>query len=255
MNSFLEYVKGQARKVIMYKERSYRQWIQSEDLVSFEVKDKETDLFIAAKKNLEEQARKSVLNNRLDIERYIINNSNFYTSLEPVPVDEKAPDIVRSMSGAARKAGVGPMAAVAGAIAEFVGRDLAAFTDEVIVENGGDIFILSSKKRVLGIYAGDASPFTGKMAMEIDPAKEGIGVCTSSGTVSHSLSFGNVDAAIIISNDTALADAVATQTANLVKGPESIEKAIDYAKSVKGIKGVVVIIGDKMGSWGEVSLV
>lgn len=239
----------------MYKERSYRQWIQSEDLVSFEVKDKETDLFIVAKKNLEEQARESVLNNRLEIERYIIKNADFYTSLEPVSVDEKAPDIVKSMAGAARNAGVGPMAAVAGAIAEFVGRDLLAFTDEVIVENGGDIFIVSSKKRVLGIYAGDASPFTGKLAMEIEPAKEGIGVCTSSGSVSHSLSFGKADAAIIISNNTALADAVATATANVVKGPEYVEKAIEFAKSVKGVRGVVVMIGDKMGSWGEVILV
>ena len=104
-----------------------------------------------------------------------------------------APGIVKAMAVAAQKASVGPMAAVAGAIAEFVGKDLLKFSEQVIVENGGDIFIRTDRKRTLGIYAGEDSPFTGKLAIEVDPCESGMGICTSSGTVSHSLSFGNAD--------------------------------------------------------------
>ncbi len=239
----------------MYKERKYRQWVKSEGLVTFEVKELETDLLISAGKNLENKARERVLNYRLDIESYIKKNKDFFTSLEPIEVEIDAPRIVKAMAGAGKRASVGPMAAIAGAIAEFVGRDLLVYTDEVIVENGGDIFIKTKVKRVLGIYAGEDSPFSGKLAIEIDPRDEGTGVCTSSGTVSHSLSFGRADAALVISDDTALADAVATAMGNIVKNKDLIEKGIDFARSISAVRGALVIAGDKLGSWGEIKLV
>ena len=239
----------------MYRERFYRQWVKSEGLVTFEVRELETDLLISAEKNLEARARESVLNYREDIRSYIKRDGSFYTSLEPLNAADDAPEIVKAMISASRKASVGPMAAVAGAIAEFVGRDILAYSDEVIVENGGDIFIKSASSRLIGIYAGEKSPFTGKVAIEIPPKEQGIGVCTSSGTVSHSLSFGRADAVLVISGDTALADAAATAVGNIVKGPESIEKGIDIARSIKGIDGVLILAGDKMGSWGEIKLV
>jgi ApbE superfamily uncharacterized protein (UPF0280 family) len=239
----------------MYKERSYRRWVKSEGLVTFEVKELETDLLISAGENLESKARESVLNYRMDIESYIKKNRDFLTSLEPIDVGIDAPRIVRAMADAGRRAAVGPMAAVAGAVAEFVGRDLLAYTDEVIVENGGDIFIKTKFKRILGIYAGEDSAFSGKLALEIPPSGEGLGVCTSSGTVSHSLSFGRADAALILSGDTALADAVATAMGNAVKSKDCIEKGIDLARSIGGVKGALVIVGDKLGSWGDIKLV
>lgn len=238
----------------MYKERRYRRWVKSEGLVTFEVKELETDLFICAGKNLENKARESALNYREDIRSYIRKNKDFFTSLEPIDADIDAPRIVKAMADAGKKASVGPMAAVAGAIAEFVGRDLLAYTDEVIVENGGDIFIKTKVKRILGVYAGENSPFSGKLALEISPSDEGSGVCTSSGTVSHSLSFGEADAALIISADTALADAAATAMGNIVKNKACIEKGIDFAKSIDGIRGALVIVGDKLGSWGNIKL-
>lgn len=238
----------------MYKERKYRQWVKADDLVSFEVKEGETDLFILAEKNLIEQARESILNYRKDIENYIKKDGRFFTSLKPVEVKKDAPAIVKMMADAGKKAGVGPMAAVAGAMAESVGKDLAAFSKEVIIENGGDIFIKSSKNRILGIYAGENSPFTGKLAIEVEPNEKGFGVCTSSGTVSHSLSFGKADAALIISNNTALADAAATTAGNAVKTAADIEKGIEAAKSIDGVLGVLIIVGNKMGSWGDIKL-
>ena len=239
----------------MYKERTYRQWVKSDDLVTFEAKESQTDLLISAAKNLEKQARLSILNYRKDIEDYIEKNKDFFTSLEPIDVGGDVPRIVKAMADAGKKASVGPMAAVAGAIAEFVGRDLLAYTDEVIVENGGDIFIKTKVKRILGVYAGENSPFSGKLALEISSSSDGSGVCTSSGTVSHSLSFGRADAALIISGDTALADAVATAMGNVVKNRDCIEKGIDFAKSIDGVRGALVIVGDKLGSWGNIKLV
>jgi len=131
---------------------------------------------------------------------------------------------------------------------------LLELTGQVIVENGGDIFIKTLKPRIIGIYAGEKSPFTGKLKLEIAPNENGIGVCTSSGTVSHSLSFGKADAALIISEDTALADAMATAVGNIVKRPDDVEKAVNFGKSIEGVKGILVLIGNKMGSWGEIKI-
>ncbi|MFA5147331.1 MAG: UPF0280 family protein [Candidatus Omnitrophota bacterium] len=239
----------------MYKPRAYRKWVKSDDLVSFEVIEKETDLLISADRDLASQARESVLNYRGDIEEYIESDPSFYASLEPVDVKNGACGIIRTMADAARRAGVGPMAAIAGAIAEFVGKDLLRYSGQVIVENGGDIFIRTDRPRIAGIYAGEDSPFTGKLAVEIRTGEKGLGVCTSSGTVSHSLSFGRADAALIISENTALADAVATAAGNAVKSEEDIGRGVELARSIEGVRGVLILAGSKMGSWGEIKLV
>ena len=135
-------------------------------------------------------------------------------------------------------------------MAEFVGRDLLKYVEEIVVENGGDIFLKADKPRTFGIFAGD-SVLTGKLSFEIISFQTPLGVCTSSGTVGHSLSFGRADAVVIISGNTAIADAVATACANLVKTKEDIEKSIDFAKSIPGILASIVIMGDKFASWGK----
>jgi ApbE superfamily uncharacterized protein (UPF0280 family) len=159
------------------------------------------------------------------------------------------------MAKAAEKANVGPMAAVAGAFAEFVGLDLLKYSPEVIVENGGDIFLKSTKSRLVGVYAGEDSPLTGRVALKIEPLDTPLGVCTSSGTVGHSLSFGKADAVVVLSHSTALADAAATAIGNIVKAETDVQKALDFARSVKGLVGAAVIINDKMGVWGKINLI
>ena len=146
------------------------------------------------------------------------------------------------------------MAAVAGAMAELVGKKLLDFSPEVIVENGGDIFMKISKRRRIGIFAGN-SPFTDKLALEIDPGETPLGICTSSGTVGPSLSLGSTDATIVTSRSAALADAAATAVGNLVKMADDVQGALDYGKGIKGVRGIVIIVGDKMGAWGEIKLV
>ena len=239
----------------MYKPRTYRRWVNPEGLVAFEVIESQTDLAISAIKNLEPQARAAVLNFRQDLENYIKENKLFLDSLTPIKIRPDAPGIVKMMASAASKAGVGPMAAVAGAVAELVARELLKYSDEVIVENGGDIFMKVNKNTTMGVYAGETSPFTGKIALEIEPEADGLGVCTSSGTVSHSLSFGKSDAVVIIAKETALADAVATATGNILKTPGDIEEGIGFAKSIKGVAGILIMMKDKMGSWGKIKLI
>ena len=239
----------------MYRPRSYRNFTGGAGLIFFEVIEKETDLAIYALKDLGAQARAAVMTLRRELEDYIRSDPAFYSALEPVALKSGAPAIVRTMAEASRKAGVGPMASVAGAVAEYVGRDLVRSSGEVIVENGGDIFMRTTAKRIVGIYAGERSPFTGKLFIEVGPAEDGLGVCTSSGTVSHSLSFGKSDAMLIISKDAALADAAATAAGNAVKSERDIGKGIAVAKSIEGVIGAVAIAGDKMASWGGVKFV
>lgn len=238
----------------MYEERKYREWIKHKDLVTVRVMEEETDLLVSGDVNLSAVATEAITRYRRQIKRYIMEDEEFQPALEPVEVRKDAPEIVKEMAEAARTAGVGPMASVAGAIAERVGRDLLAFSNQIIVENGGDIFIKTARVRLMGVYAAD-SPFTGKIAIKIQPEQTPLGICTSSGTVGHSLSFGKADAAVIVSKWTALADAVATATGNLVKTAEDIQKAVDFARAIEGVEGVVVIMGEKIGAWGEVELV
>jgi len=238
----------------MYQPRTYRHWVKGDDLVGFGVVVKETDLYLRAASNLRRKAHRMVLKYRGRLERYIAHHPDFLTSLEPVEVEAEAPKIVSDMAGAARLAGVGPMAAVAGAIAGFVGGELLEFSPEVIVENGGDIFLKSLRPRIIGVFAGD-SPLTGKLGLQIEPEDTPLGICTSSGTVGHSLSFGRADAAIVLAESATLADAAATAIGNRVSDVADIEGAIEFAQSIGQLKGVVIIKDDKLGVWGEVKLV
>jgi hypothetical protein len=237
----------------VYQPRTYRHWIKSQDLVPFTVVVRETDLYIRATSNLKRKALKLVLKYRDMLERYIEQNPLFLTTLKPIPIADDAPRIVRLMAESTAPVGVGPMASVAGAISELVGYELLDFTPEVIIENGGDIFIKSLRKRLVGIYAGD-SPLTGKIGFEIDAEDTPIGISTSSGTVGHSLSFGKADAVVTVCRSSALADAAATAIGNVVMSADTIADGIELAKGIPNLRGVIIIKDDQMGAWGNIKL-
>jgi len=238
----------------MYEERTYRGIVGASGLVTFTVVVKETDLFILADTDLSTLAKEVVLRERHRLEGYIGRHPEFLGSLVPVVPAPGAPDIVIRMTRAARAAGVGPMAAVAGAFSEVVGEALCAESGQVIVENGGDIYIRSDVKRTVAVYAGD-SPLSGKVGIAVQPEDTPIGVCTSSGRVGHSLSLGRSHAACIVSASTPLADAAATAVGNIVRGPSDIDRAVEFAKGISGVSGALVIADDKLGAWGRVELV
>ena len=237
----------------MYIHRTYRNFDENEKLIPFQVSIKETDLYLKARKNLEKEALDFVSLYRGQLENYILSHPDFEKSLVPLPYDHYAPLIVKEMLRASSLAGVGPMAAVAGAIAEFVGKSLLRYSSEVIVENGGDIFVSTAEEVIVKIFAG-ASPLAHKIGIKVLPSEMPLGVCTSSGTVGPSLSFGKADAVTIVSPSTALADAVATAVGNRVKKADDIPFSLKVAESLPGIKGVVIIVGEKMGVWGNIEL-
>ena len=230
----------------------------STGLINTHVKIKETDLHIQSDRNIQRRAEELVLESRLQLEEYIVRNPQFYTSLSPLPKDFTALPLIKEMFDAGRKAGVGPMAAVAGAIAEYVGRKLLAEgVQEIIIENGGDIFISRKETCCISIFAGQ-SPLSNTLGVELSPPMP-FGVCTSSGTVGHSLSMGEADSVTVISRSTYLADAVATRLGNEVSGKrdpkETVNKALEIAKTIDGVIGVVIICGEVMGAIGEIKLV
>jgi len=237
----------------MYQFRFYRFWTKNSDLVSYSVSVGETDLLIRSPKKLSSKAEKSVLKYRKLLIEYIGNNPEFMRSMKPVEPRGNPPEIVKDMLAAGRKADVGPMAAVAGAIAERVGNDLLESTGEIIIENGGDIFLKLSRPRKIGIYAGETK-FSNKLAIEVEPGQTPMGICTSSATVGHSLSMGKADAVVILSRSAALADAVATAACNRVKKEDDIPLAIEFAKNIPNVTGGVIIIRDRMAAWGDVKL-
>ena len=241
------------RKRKDYQERFYRKWAKTTGLITQEVIIGETDIFISAEKDIKKTAQRIVKGYRDKIESYIKLNPQFRTSLEPLDLDLHEPDIVKDMIRASKLAGVGPMASVAGAIAEFAGKELLSYSGQIIIENGGDIFLKSDVERTIAIFAGD-SPLTGKLFIKIKSQDTPLGICTSSGTVGHSLSFGKADACVIISKSTSLADAVATAMCNRVKRKEDIRSALSFAMSINGVKGTLVIYGKEFGVSGDIEL-
>ncbi|MEM2924627.1 MAG: UPF0280 family protein [Methanocellales archaeon] len=198
-----------------------------------------------------EEAIKSIKYHRRQLEEYISRDPFFKITLEPYECSEGAPEIVKLMCEASKKAGVGPMAAVAGAIAELALKAMMEKgASHAIVENGGDIAILNDRETVIGIYAGE-SPFK-NLGLLLEPRDKPLGICTSSGTVGPSLSFGNADATTVIANTASLADACATLLGNEVKDKSSVKSAINNIKGIEGVEGALVIIGNTLAAWGNI---
>ena len=238
---------------MVYQERTYRNRVLNNNLVPFHVCIRETDLFILSDSDLSGAAIKSIHKHRGYIENYVKIHPEFLTSLVPINEDNLAPNIVRDMLNASLATGVGPMASVAGAIAEYVGNDLLKSSRNVIVENGGDIFLKIERDIRVGIFAGD-SPLTYKINLLIKSEKMPLGVCTSSGTVGHSLSFGNADAVCVTSKSSSMADAAATAIGNIVKSSKDIKTALDRGINIKGVSGIIIIVGDTFGAIGDIEL-
>lgn len=222
-------------------------------MISFDVTVKETNLHIQASKDLEDLALRSILKYRGFIESFASDYPDFIHAMTPIPVPSIAPDIITRMVKAAITADVGPMAAVAGALSQFVGTDLLMESDEVVVENGGDIFIKSETDSTFAIFAGN-SPLSLKTGIKIKALPHPYAVCTSSGNVGHSKSFGKADAVTVFSRSCCLADAVATSLGNQVQKSKDIENVINHGKKLQGVDGIVIIKGEHIGAWGEIEL-
>ena len=238
----------------MFENRTYRSNVSKQGLTPFKITVKETNLHIQAEYDLTSEAIQIVLKYRDYIEQYIHQHPDFATSLTPVEVKGIAPGIINKMIKAGKAARVGPMAAVAGAIAESTGLALLKKSDEVVVENGGDIFIKSNSETLFTIFA-NKSPLSMKTGILIEKKEKPFALCTSSGTIGHSKSFGKADAVTILSDSVPLADAAATSLGNLIKKTDDIEKTINFGKKIKDILGIVIIKNKNIGLWGDLKIV
>lgn len=231
----------------------YRNRVVS-DLVCWRTQHMETELLICAGRKLEAEALSAVLDLRRIVDEYIAKYPVFKTTLSPLEPETGAHSVIARMCRAGAAAEVGPMAAVAGAFAAYVTDELLKITDKAIVENGGDIYMKTGDVRTVAIYAG-MSPLSMKVGVKADSREIPISVCTSSGTVGPSLSFGNADAAVVVSRDAYLADACATRLGNELNTERDIQRALETVYGIQGVMGAVAVLGDKCGAIGDIELV
>jgi ApbE superfamily uncharacterized protein (UPF0280 family) len=239
----------------MFEERTYRNWCRAEGLLPSVVSYKESDLFILAAGDVQDEAMGFLIDARNDLEDYIKKDEKFLTTLEPHEPLLNCPLLVKEMASAASLFGVGPMAAVAGAVSDYVGGRLARKRGEIIVENGGDIYACLRRSVVFSLYAGPSSPFTGKIKFSLNLNGGSKGICTSSGTVGHSYSEGLADAVCVVCDTAALADAAATSLCNQVKNKNDVDRVIEIAQSYDLIRAVLIAIEDRLGIWGEIEII
>jgi uncharacterized protein len=215
---------------------------------------KETTAAIVADDAYIPLAEAEIRKQRELLEAYLLEDPAFGRTLEPYDPRPHAPLLVRRMAAAAAKAGVGPMAAVAGAIAEAAVRAMVeAGATQALVNNGGDIALAIDRPVAVGLFAGPSA--IRDLGLRVEPRPGIFGICTSSGTVGHSLSFGRADAATVIATDVCLADAAATALGNAVRSSDEAhlrETMAAIGESVAGVEGLLVIVGDALAVWGEV---
>lgn len=232
----------------------YRSGIAANDLVQSRIVVKETDLLVLSEKVVDGFVRDIVLTQRDRLERYIAAHPSFRDALLPVHVSATAPGIVKSMAMAGLASGVGPMAAVAGALCEAVAVGLGDRVRELILENGGDLYVASARERIVGIFVGSEAR-GGAVGLRVAPERTPIGICTSSGRIGHSLSLGDSAAATVLARSCTLADAAATAVGNRVRGRDGVREGLAAARDIPGVLGVVVLRDGRLGAWGEVEIV
>jgi ApbE superfamily uncharacterized protein (UPF0280 family) len=241
----------------MIDQRTYRNQFSQQRFRSFVVNYKETDLWIGVdpasfRKDMKEFSFLKIKELRSEVEAYLLKDPVFGKTFDPHRVEPNAPEIVKVMAEAACRAGVGPMAAVAGAFSEAVGRHLLEHykIQELVVENGGDIFLKIDRNLLISVYAGNSS-LSEKIGIEIPADLSPLGVCTSAGTVGPSISLGKSDATMIVCRNTALADALASTFGNMVQVPEDVQSVTQQTERFPEILSTVIICRDKIGICGQ----
>jgi ApbE superfamily uncharacterized protein (UPF0280 family) len=210
-----------------------------------------------------------IVRQRRILEDYIKRHAAFANALKPIDLLDDAPRVAKRMARAAKLVGVGPMAAVAGAMAQCAAEagiaagaaeagiaagaaeaGIAAGAAEAIVENGGDIYLVTTQPVVIGLNSGTGE-LAGRLAFSLDADQTPISICSSSGTMGHSMSFGQCDLATVVARDAALADAAATMAANLVSKAEQIDATLENIAAIDGIDGVMIVKNDRVGLAGK----
>jgi ApbE superfamily uncharacterized protein (UPF0280 family) len=188
---------------------------------------------------------------RKKLETYILRHPEFKNALSPIDLLPEAPEIAKKMIRASAATGLGPMASVAGTLAQLgVEAAREAGCNEAIVENGGDMYVMSPTPVTIGIYAGENS-VGAQLAFHLTPEELPLAICSSSSKMGHSLSLGDCELATVIAKDAALADSVATLTCNSISHERDVELVLDKVGQIEGIRGILVVKNSKIGLWGN----
>lgn len=241
----------------MHQPRFYRNTFNTERFASFTFQYRDTDLWVGIDRESFREEMAAVLSSEIIrlwqiLEDYIALQPEFLTSHHPVTLREGTHEEIRLMAEAARVAGVGPMASVAGLFSWYAGECIRKKfqVNEIVVENGGDFYLLLKKDLSMTIYAGK-SPLSERIAVVIPAMDKPCGVCTSSGTVGHSFSYGKADAVMVSCQSPMIADALATAMANRIVSPDDIATVLSYSEEFPEIEAIVIICEDKVGIRGN----
>ena len=239
-----------------YTERSYRSRFSDDGRRWFCVKFLESDLWIGVdsgsyRASMEADTYAMLVELRRSMDAYLLMDPAYKAALTPYDAGLEAPEILKEMSRVSHKTGIGPMSAVAGAVAKHVADFLG--TQEVIVENGGDIYAQACSDMDISVFAGQ-SPLSEKVGLHIPAADFPLGICTSSGTVGPSLSLGRADAVMIVCKDVMLADSYATAMANRIKSVNDLQPVIDRISAIPEILGAIAVKDDRMAITGQFEL-
>lgn len=237
-------------------DRFYREAVSLQDgEVSFQAAVGESDLWVTAREDLSGPIADHLHIIRGQIQAFAVMHPEFLRSLVPLGVPGAAPEIVRAMAEAGQACGVGPMASVAGAVAQSVADAFCRQSPDVLVENGGDVYLHSTRDRTVALLA---EPESGaKIGLSISADEFPVALCSSSGKVGHSLSLGKGDLVTVRSGSGPLADAAATALANIIQEDKDVGRVVELAQQweAHGIDGVFAQCGKKIAAWGKMELV
>ena len=236
----------------MYEERFYRNKILSK--FKIEVSFKESDLLICSDKEIPKEKAQGILVKYYEqIEEYVMKNPLFLRSLSPLEIDQAAPPIIKEMLETSKVTGIGPFSSVAGAVAQYVGGELLDYCQELIIENGGDIFLKINQDKIIEVYLGQEFKIN-NFNLKIKKRSQAFGVASSSSSLGHSLNFGKADLVSVVAKNTIIADGFATAISNRIKKIENVDKILAEAKDKLPIEGLLVAFGEKIFLWGDLEI-
>jgi len=240
----------------MIEPRIYRERLSKGRFYSFTIGYKDSDIwigvdFLSYRESIPEFAQQQLVSLRKELEEYILLQPEFASSFSPIDLLLNAPEIAVEMAKAGKIAGTGPMAAVAGAFSEFIGKAIQNefSVKEIIVENGGDIYLVVQNDLIMSVFAGK-SELSEKIGVEIKAHDTPIGICTSAGTVGPSISFGKADAVMVACKNTALADAFASAIGNCIQCSSDIDPTLHKFKTQSEVLFTLAICEGKIGLQG-----
>ena len=232
---------------------AYRSFVQNKEKFFWHVIYKNSDLLISSDKDIKNKIEEPVKKIYKDLEFVMKKDPAFLKSLSPVIIKPFFPPIIKEMCRLSKSFKVGPMAAVAGTVNDYLSAHLLKYCENLLIENGGDLFLKSNRDLNIGVYLKN-SYFKNKLILKVRTKDMPCGVCASSSTFGHSLSLGKCDLAVAQSKSTIEADAAATAVANSVNSADDIEKSIDYFNKIGNLTGLLVIKDNKIGVWGSIEL-